>query len=197
MVCEALDRGHQTIILRKGGIHEGRAGFAFDHKEFFLFPTLFHEQEKHLRGSGSTSAEPENQDQAEYCPGDAVAISCWAQLISVWNLNCWETIKELEPFHIWSRETIRDRFDWSKSPDSQPGIKMALVRIFRLVQPLKIEYQKSHGGCRSWLKLDGVASGSQQAHNPVLGDRAFASVLHKLTQIAGLPEHQSDPGSAS
>ena len=78
MVCEALDRGHQTIILRKGGIHEGRAGFAFDHKEFFLFPTLFHEQEKHLRGSGSTSAEPENQDQAEYCPGDAVAISCWA-----------------------------------------------------------------------------------------------------------------------
>ena len=195
MVCDALERGQQTIILRKGGIHEGGAGFAFDHEEFFLFPTLFHEQEKHLRGSYSASAQ--NQENGEYRPGDPVAINCWAQLISVWNLDCWETIKELEPFHIWSRETIRDRFDWSKSPDSQPGIKMALVRIFRIGRPLKIEYQKSHGGCRSWLKLDGFAPGSPQAHNPAMDDRVFTSVLQKLTQIAGLPEHQSDPSASS
>jgi hypothetical protein len=27
LVCEALGRGEQTIILRKGGIAEGRGGF--------------------------------------------------------------------------------------------------------------------------------------------------------------------------
>src|SRR6476646_1534337 len=43
-VCEALGRGRQSIILRKGGIAEGRDGFSFKHREFFLFPTWFHEQ---------------------------------------------------------------------------------------------------------------------------------------------------------
>ena len=38
VVCEALGDGRQSIILRKGGIAEGREGFAFAHGEFFLFP---------------------------------------------------------------------------------------------------------------------------------------------------------------
>ena len=32
------------MIIRKGGIAEGKAGFAFRHEEFLLFPTWFHEQ---------------------------------------------------------------------------------------------------------------------------------------------------------
>ena len=43
LVCDALGRGEQSIILRKGGIAEGRAGFRFQHPEFLLLPTLFHE----------------------------------------------------------------------------------------------------------------------------------------------------------
>jgi hypothetical protein len=38
LICEALGNGSQSIILRKGGIAEGRAGFRFQHDEFFLFP---------------------------------------------------------------------------------------------------------------------------------------------------------------
>jgi hypothetical protein len=44
LVCGALGSGEQSIILRKGGIAEGRSGFSFQHREFFLFPTFFHEQ---------------------------------------------------------------------------------------------------------------------------------------------------------
>nr|MBA2585996.1 DUF1802 family protein [Chthoniobacterales bacterium] len=44
IVCAALGGGQQSIILRKGGIAEGRDGFRFQHREFFLFPTAFHEQ---------------------------------------------------------------------------------------------------------------------------------------------------------
>ena len=44
IVCEAIGSGRQSIMLRKGGIAEGRDGFAFKHREFFLFPTWFHEQ---------------------------------------------------------------------------------------------------------------------------------------------------------
>ena len=48
-VCEALGQGRQSVILRKGGIAEGREGFSFKHSEFFLFPTWFHEQPKKVR----------------------------------------------------------------------------------------------------------------------------------------------------
>src|SRR5438477_1344443 len=38
LVCDALGRGEQSVILRKGGIAEGREGFSFRYREFFLFP---------------------------------------------------------------------------------------------------------------------------------------------------------------
>src|SRR4051794_31618838 len=53
LVCEALGRGEQTVILRKGGIAEGRDGFVFRHREFFLFPTFFHEQVERVRTPGA------------------------------------------------------------------------------------------------------------------------------------------------
>ena len=52
IVCEALGRGRQSIILRKGRIAEGRGGFSFRHREFFLFPTFCHEQPEKVREAG-------------------------------------------------------------------------------------------------------------------------------------------------
>ena len=49
LICDALGRGEQSIIIRKGGIAEGRAGFRFEHPEFLLFSTLFHEQVAKLK----------------------------------------------------------------------------------------------------------------------------------------------------
>src|SRR5512138_2779668 len=44
IVVDALGRGEQILILRKGGIAEGRGGFRPEHTRFLLFPTAFHEQ---------------------------------------------------------------------------------------------------------------------------------------------------------
>jgi hypothetical protein len=44
VVVDALLRGEQILILRKGGLREGRGGFQIEHSEFLLFPTLFHQQ---------------------------------------------------------------------------------------------------------------------------------------------------------
>ena len=53
VVCRALAEGRQALILRKGGIAEGRDGFGFRHSEFFLFPTFFHEQVVKVRTPGA------------------------------------------------------------------------------------------------------------------------------------------------
>ena len=44
VVVDALGRGIQTVILRKGGISVGPGGFQVAHNRFLLFPTLFHQQ---------------------------------------------------------------------------------------------------------------------------------------------------------
>ncbi|MDC0315120.1 DUF1802 family protein [bacterium] len=57
VVCEALESGRQKLILRKGGIHEGREGFSFAHEEFVLFPTRSLEASR-ARPHTSTESRP-------------------------------------------------------------------------------------------------------------------------------------------
>ena len=58
LVCAALGEGRQSVIIRKGGLAEGRDGFVFLHREFFLFPTFFHEQLVRVRLSDAVLPEP-------------------------------------------------------------------------------------------------------------------------------------------
>src|SRR5437762_9342123 len=91
LVCEALGRGEQTVILRKGGIAEGRAGFAFRHSEFFLFPTFFHEQIEKVRVNGAEIPKERK---------GAIEIRFFGRLVSVREIISWETATALEPLHI-------------------------------------------------------------------------------------------------
>src|SRR5919112_5306685 len=91
LVCEALGRGEQTILLRKGGIAEGREGFGFRHDEFFLFPTFFHEQLVKVR-----TAEAEIPAAR---PGE-IEIRYFAKLEAQKEITDWRQVVALEPFHI-------------------------------------------------------------------------------------------------
>ena len=48
-VCDHLATGVTSLILRKGGIAEGRGGFDFGHTDFWLFPTFFHNEDEGLK----------------------------------------------------------------------------------------------------------------------------------------------------
>jgi hypothetical protein len=63
LVCDALGRGTQSVILRKGGIAEGRRGFSFRYREFFLFPTLIHEQVEKVRIASADIPAPGKTSQ--------------------------------------------------------------------------------------------------------------------------------------
>ncbi|MFP6874178.1 MAG: DUF1802 family protein [Verrucomicrobiales bacterium] len=184
-VCEALGTGRQSIILRKGGIREGRAGFAFEHDQFVLFPTLFHEQSERVRAERSPGAQ--KPGKPDYQPGDEIKIKYWAQLDLIWTLTLWDTVSLLEPFHIWSSATIRERFDWAQSTGDPPAIRAALVRIYKLGKPRAINYRREYGGCRSWLNLPPVSQAARNDSRPVLNDDAFADVRQHLKKIVGSP----------
>ena len=105
IVCKALEEGSQSLILRKGGIHEGREGFSFAHDEFVLFPTRFHAQGDYVKIPGVV-AKP------EWEVGDKVVIKSKVKVKRAVTLTDWNEVTLLADQHIWTEETIRDRFFW-------------------------------------------------------------------------------------
>lgn len=173
VVCEALASGRQSILLRKGGIHEGRQGFSFAHDSFFLFPTRFHALAGQVR-EGNVKVMPEWQ------PGDAIRITHHAEAQRAITLTDWNKVAALEPLHIYSESTVRDRFDWEGKDMASGSIHLALARIRRLATPWEFPYEARYGGCRSWVNLPEPPSGWQETARPVLDDEAFAALDARL-----------------
>jgi hypothetical protein len=176
VVCDALASGRQAIILRKGGIHEGRAGFSFAEESFFLFPTRFHNQDQFVR-EGHVVPQP------EWSPGETVAITHHAEAVWAKTLTSWPQVAALEPYHVWTEETIRQRFDWEGKGMSSGSIHVALVRVSRLASPWEFPYEAKYGGCRSWVALPEPPAGAIASAEPVMGDDVFSTLHAKLGGI--------------
>jgi len=169
IVCEAMDEGEQCVILRKGGIAEGRAGFAFRHAEFFLFPTFFHEQVEKVRISDAKiPAQREG----------AIEIRFFAKMIAATHVTSWETAAALEPLHILQPSVVRERFHYDKAP----GLHVALVRVFRLAPAWIFPDAPRYGGCRSWVPLP--ACPNETHFEPVLTDEQHEVRAEKFRAIA-------------
>ena len=155
VVCDALESGEQSLILRKGGISEGKLGFQWLHERFFLFPTQFHEQASQVR-PGSDGKPRSFSKGASESESESIEIRLLAETIETGRLTNWDEIAELASKHIWTDEVIRERFEWG---DDELGISFARVRVWKLARPWILEDRKSFGGCRSWIGLPAEESG--------------------------------------
>ena len=179
IVCDALGKGQQSIIFRKGGIHEGKRGFQFKHDQFFLFPTRFHEQEQNIKlGSHSESSLP-----SEYELGEKVEIQFFCKIQSIKTLDDWDVIKSLEAFHIWNDSTIKERYEWSMSGEEEPFISLAILRVYKFGEVIQFPYEKKYGGCRSWLQIPEIREYDFELFEPVIADQEFDKLLHQINQI--------------
>ena len=169
LVCDALGRGEQSIILRKGGIAEGRDGFAFRHREFFLFPTFFHEQLGKVRGEAA--------EIPPRCEGK-IEITLYARVDLSAVITDWQRAVGLEQFHILRSDVVRERFEY----DDAPGIHVAFVRVYRLASAWVFADAPKYGGCRSWVAL------------PSCPDRPMAPVLSTEEHARRLEEFRARIG---
>ena len=170
IVCEALGRGQQSIILRKGGIAEGRAGFSFRHQEFFLFPTWFHEQPAKVRGVDFSLPEPD---------GAEIEIKYFTRIDCSQMITSWKVVEQLESFHILQPEVVRERFGYDKAP----GLHVAFVRTFRLNPVWRLTNEERYAGCRSWVQLPEPPDNLRL--EPVLTDSAHDKQRRAFSPIAG------------
>ena len=138
LVCDALGRGEQSIILRKGGIAEGREGFSFQHREFFLFPTFFLEQSAKVRIASASLSEAR----------DIITIRWYAKAEHALRIDSLRIAEGLAPLHILTPEVVRERFGYKDE-----GLQVAFVRVFEISPSWILQNEKRFAGCRSWIDL--------------------------------------------
>ena len=170
LICELLGSGDQILILRKGGIAEGRDGFQFKHPGFFLFPAHFHGQGNFLQPDFVAGRDfPDIADKER----ETITIEYQAEVVETRVITDWEEAVALDGQHAWTEETVKQRFDY----DEAPGISVAYVRVYRLAAPWTFANERGFGGCRSWVKLPDCPQELLQGKVPVLGDEAFAAMM--------------------
>jgi len=149
LVCEALGAAvARCAILRKGGIAEGRDGFRFQHPDFLLLPTLFHEQVSKLKSPPETSLP-------QHVPGQhADPVSCGCGMDARMNgLGTGAPARSIS-FVVGTNDPV-NRFLY----DQKEAVSLAFLRVFRLSRPFEFPDAAKYGGCRSWVDLPDVPEG--------------------------------------
>jgi hypothetical protein len=119
VVCEALGSGRQVVVLRKGGIAEGAEGLRFEHEEFALLPTFFHQQSERVVPDAAFAArEPAGER-------DTVEIRHAATLVWHRVVTDRAVLAKLQAFHILTPDEVEARF--TQKP--RPGVQVALLRV--------------------------------------------------------------------
>lgn len=144
-VCVALEEGQQSLILRKGGIHEGREGFRVDHSEFWLYPTEFHQDSSVL----VEEARPLLEVARSRLPvAGSVEIRDYVTIEEVIEIRDEAILPRLMGLHVWSSSTVQARFQYRS-----PLLFTLLVRVYSLAQPIVLTESPQFAGCRSWVDL--------------------------------------------
>ena len=129
-VCQAIEIGQQSVLLRKAGIRETTSESGFGTKSFYLLPTHYHE--KDAKG-----------------PTADFQISVRVDVLRSGDLLDWSQIEKLLPFTAYNPKTIREHFD---SRDEKL-LHFALIQPFSLSPTWNLPHSPSLSGCRSWFDL--------------------------------------------
>jgi hypothetical protein len=175
VIVDALSRGAQILVLRKGGIQEGRGGFQVTQPEFWLFPTLFHQQ----RESVLAPAQERFDLIAPHFPAaEVLRLRSFAKVVAWQRLDSLAAAERLRGQHFWQDDVIAKRFEWGKSE-----IHALAVRVFNLPAPIDLPMRPEYGGCKSWVELESDVSVENAV--PALEDRAFAESLRRFHGAMG------------
>lgn len=175
-ICEALAAGAQVLILRKGGIHEGREGFRVAHPEFWLFPTYVHEAAAGLEPEAGIFLERAEADQP---PEGMLRLAHYAIVNEAHDVHSESQLTALAGQHVWSAKTVGDRFHYRR-----PGLYALTVRVYTLREPHVVPDSPHFGGCRSWVELPAAlpTDGLEAVLNDDEFERRRALVSRALAQ---------------
>jgi hypothetical protein len=145
VVCEAIARGQQKLILRKGGIAEVGGEFVPEYSRFWLYPTYFHEQQqKGIKPEFMTLLE---HTETTRPPAGQLHFTQVIQVESVAYLRDWAEVQKLDREHIWTEATIHQRFHYRT-----PGLYVLRITATTM-DTLLLQELPEYAGCKTWVEL--------------------------------------------
>ncbi|HEX9163769.1 MAG TPA: DUF1802 family protein [Thermoanaerobaculia bacterium] len=127
-VIDALGRGDQVILIRKGGIADPK--FGVEASQFYLYPTYFH------------------QGESDHRP--AVSITHWCEVARTWSVRELEQMERLAPHVAIPRATLESRYRFR--PDQ--ALHIIGVRTYALSKPAAVMFREEYAGCLSWISVE-------------------------------------------
>ena len=127
-VIDALGRGDQAILIRKGGIADPE--FGVEAGRFYLYPTYFHQGESDARAS--------------------VAVGHWCEVARTWSVRDLQLLQRLETMVVMPRATLETRYRFR--PDQ--ALHIIGVRTFALLKPVEVAFRPEYAGCLSWISVE-------------------------------------------
>ena len=167
----ALLDGRQTVLLRKGGIHEKR--FAVNATRFLLFPTVAHSHAERVR--------PEHHDLLDAAACDSteqhVVLRATAKVIAAVEVTRPEAIAELESLHIWTAHSVQcDRIDFRP----RHRLTVLVVQAGPVQQPIRLARTPEFAGCKSWVDLPVRADWGPPVHDEASLHAVAERVRHSV-----------------
>lgn len=157
-VARALLEGRQTVLLRKGGIHEKAFEVARD--RFVVFPTVAHSHHERVR--------PEHRRMLQLGASDVdestatFTVRCGVTLVAVVPVVRPAGLAALDHLHIWTGQHVQERLAFRP----RHPLQVLVVRAVELPAPVWLPRLDAYHGCSSWVDLplrwDGRAG--RQAH---------------------------------
>lgn len=168
-VIDALGRGDQVVLLRKGGIAD--ASFGVEAARFYLYPTYFHQGESEPRAS--------------------VVITHWCEVVRTWTTRDHDVLRRIEPLVVLPGDTLEARYRFR--PDQ--ALHVIAVRTFALAQPATVVFREVYGGCLSWISIEEEIDVEGSA--AVLRERELEAKIAELPWSSLPSSSFSSPGARS
>ena len=150
----ALLDGRQTILLRKGGIHEkafavpGQADPREEAGRFVLFPTVAHSHGERVRPEHRDVLVPGARDVDE--AAGTLTVRAGVTLAGIVEVARPDGLRDIEDLHIWTHDSIvTDRLDFRP----KKALQVLVVHAVELPSPVTLQRTDEYGGCKSWLDL--------------------------------------------
>lgn len=175
-VLEAMGRGEQLLLIRKGGLIEPGSGFEVRSRSFVFYPTFEHQAVAYLRAPYQGYFEEAAKRRA---PEGQVRMELFGMATASQTIHDPAVMARLAGFHIYNEAFVTQRLKWQ--PD-QPLVAV-IVRAYRLAAPYLCPVSPLYAGCKSWVDLD-AAVPAAGAH-PVLDDATFQMRAAAITSILG------------
>ena len=173
-VLEAMAKGEQVVIIRKGGLIEPGSGFEVLASDFVFYPTFEHQAVNYLREPYREYFEIASRARASE---GKVTFQIYGQAVhSVQTLDA-SVVDRLTPYHCYNHDFLTQRLKWQ----SDQPLAIVIIRAFKIAEPVTIAVAPQYAGCKSWVELEApVILGELK---PVLDDAVFASKRREIESL--------------